>query len=368
MLKKSFRYIVLSFILLISMSFSVSAAAQKIDINLSTVKSNYCKYEYDGVSIKVFQSNNTGIKVETSGSTNSYDSYNTDFLKNKSLNNSRNCPKLYAYVYTMGAPVGQVNASEKKVLYFYFSPSDIVEVFNSSYESLDTINGSLKRIVTSCVYKAEGAEFTAIYDFESNKFRFPVRGVYKLRKSAKKNWKFNADQGGITCKDDIIIDICADGAYIRTNSDSMSKTCGKSTNPEGYNEITIKEDDTGLEPEIKYLSNICKESRNAVLVIRVIGYILLIAKILVPIALIIFGAMAFTQAIISGKQDDMKKSVTDLMWKFIAAIIIFALPTIINFVIGLVDGATDGVDDYKNCRECIFDPGECKIPVKEGAK
>ena len=48
------------------------------------------------------------------------------------------------------------------------------------------------------------------------------------------------------------------------------------------------------------------------------------------------------------------------MWAFIAAVVVFVLPTIINFLIGLIDNATDGTDDYKDCRTCIFEPGRCK--------
>ncbi len=119
---------------------------------------------------------------------------------------------------------------------------------------------------------------------------------------------------------------------------------------------------TGSQGEILELSNICEDSANVVKTMRLVGYVLIIVKILIPIALLITGIITLVKAVIDGNAETLQKSAISLIWKFIAAIIIFVLPTIINYVVGLIDNASDGVSDYNNCRNCIFDPKSCKIP------
>lgn len=121
--------------------------------------------------------------------------------------------------------------------------------------------------------------------------------------------------------------------------------------------VVVKDDDpTGKYESLKDLCN----DLNVKQVLKAVGYIVVVIKILIPIALIVLGAINFSKAVISGKDDDTKKAAFGMMWGFIAAVVIFVLPTIINFAIGLIDNATDGTDDYKDCRICIFEPGRCK--------
>ena len=127
--------------------------------------------------------------------------------------------------------------------------------------------------------------------------------------------------------------------------------------------LTVTEKDTeSAASKLLFLSDICEEDAGTMKVVRFIGYLLVIVKILIPIGLIIFGVINFSKAMLSGNDDSIKKNAYSFAWKIVFAIVIFVLPTVINFIVGLIDGATDGTEDYENCRNCIFDPKNCDIP------
>lgn len=85
--------------------------------------------------------------------------------------------------------------------------------------------------------------------------------------------------------------------------------------------------------------------------LKFIGTLLLIAKIVVPVLLIIFGIIEFAKAMTSTDSDAISKATKSFIFKLISAIIIFILPTIINFIFSNI--VTDG-SGYNQCRRCIF--------------
>lgn len=96
---------------------------------------------------------------------------------------------------------------------------------------------------------------------------------------------------------------------------------------------------------------------------KIMGIIIVIVKILVPIILMFSAIARLTKVVISGKDDDMKKSISGIIKSAIAGIIIFLLPSALNYVFTeLVD-----FDDssYTACSTCLFDTSNCKIPDSE---
>ena len=68
---------------------------------------------------------------------------------------------------------------------------------------------------------------------------------------------------------------------------------------------------------------------------QIVGYVLLIFRIAIPILLIVFGAIDLGKAVIASKEDEIKKATGSLVRRAIAAVVIFLLPTIVTFLIGL---------------------------------
>lgn len=64
----------------------------------------------------------------------------------------------------------------------------------------------------------------------------------------------------------------------------------------------------------------------------------------IPIALILFGMLDLGKAVIAGKEDEMKKAQGTLLKRFLYAIAVFLVVTIVSFAMGMV-----GSDDWKEC-------------------
>lgn len=363
MIKKYFKYILLTFTVMFLFQLDTFAKAETVNMNVSEVKSNYCKYEYDSFSWSIIQDGDSKIKVgslqkkddvydfRVAESDNTQDS---DFYKNGKFT----CAPMYVYLYD-DAIVGKTidvstNTKDQYAL-------------NIGWQYKATVNGKLTEYITSCVYETEGSKFIVDFNISTKKINTSFENAGgTIKSNAKKNWTYN--DSGLICRDDIVLDICGSvvgfeamtNMDVRTTADKMKEACYKSTSPGG---IKVTEKDTeSAASKLLFLSDICEEDAGTMKVVRFIGYLLVIVKILIPIGLIIIGVINFSKAMLSGNDDSIKKNAYSFAWKIVFAIVIFVLPTVINFIVGLIDGATDGTEDYENCRNCIFDPKNCDIP------
>lgn len=107
--------------------------------------------------------------------------------------------------------------------------------------------------------------------------------------------------------------------------------------------------------------------RNAHEVLGIIGWILTIIKIAIPLVIIALGLIDLAKAAISSKPEEIKKSATGLIWRFVGGVAIFFIPTIVMIIFGFVSGfgtATEqmGKDNWNVCYKCITAPwdGACK--------
>ena len=129
--------------------------------------------------------------------------------------------------------------------------------------------------------------------------------------------------------------------------------------------VATPEDDTGADentnteqeaiPIIEV--NFC-EQNGVRMTFRVIGYVLFIAKILIPLLLIILGTIDFVKATLSSSDKAPQEALGAFARRIIIAIIIFLIPTILNLVLSLVDGAYEAFEDSKftDCTNCLFSP------------
>ena len=96
---------------------------------------------------------------------------------------------------------------------------------------------------------------------------------------------------------------------------------------------------------------------------QVVGWILLVFKIVIPIILIVLDMIDLGKAVVTSKDDEIKKAVKSLAMRGIAAIIIFFIPTIIGLIMGLVGNfSSSGAEaDYNVCKKCITNPNKCQV-------
>ena len=88
-----------------------------------------------------------------------------------------------------------------------------------------------------------------------------------------------------------------------------------------------------------------------------IGYILLIIKILVPVVIIIKGICSFASTVL--EDGDTKKAAFNLFSKFLVGAIIFMIPTVITAVFDIVEGAKIIDTKFSECTKCLTKPNDC---------
>lgn len=108
---------------------------------------------------------------------------------------------------------------------------------------------------------------------------------------------------------------------------------------------------------------VCNDKKFPSLFVSIISTAYTIVKIIVPIILVITGMISYFKVAISSKVDDeMKKANSKLVTNIIAAVIIFFVMSIVNFVLSLVPNSS-GVGE---CLSCFINPDKCeKVEVTQ---
>ena len=81
------------------------------------------------------------------------------------------------------------------------------------------------------------------------------------------------------------------------------------------------------------------------------GYALKFIQIAVPIILILMGTIDLVKALVAQKDDQMKKAQNTLMKRAIIGVVIFFVPMIVNFLMGMVNNSLNSP-----CITSFFDP------------
>lgn len=103
-------------------------------------------------------------------------------------------------------------------------------------------------------------------------------------------------------------------------------------------------------------------SKTAV-VFQFIGYVVTVLKIVIPSILIVLGVIALGKAVIAADDKEIKTAANSFIKKFIVAVVIFFIPTIVSALFSFVNFGTDANgnkdEGYENCIKCISNPGKC---------
>ena len=104
------------------------------------------------------------------------------------------------------------------------------------------------------------------------------------------------------------------------------------------------------------VASFCTDTAN---IWKVLGYVVLIFKIVIPILLIIFGMVDLGKAVISSDDKAISKSVSSLLKRFIAAVVIFFVPTIVYAIFNVLQITEVVKDTYQTCINCVTDVSTC---------
>lgn len=112
------------------------------------------------------------------------------------------------------------------------------------------------------------------------------------------------------------------------------------------------------------LATFCTDAKVA-RILKGVGTLIVIAKILVPAIIILMGFVNLFKIITAGKEDEARKYAKSIITKVIIGVIIFLLPGLINFVFDIANNIIASNNDYQseftNCEKCILDISECNI-------
>lgn len=111
---------------------------------------------------------------------------------------------------------------------------------------------------------------------------------------------------------------------------------------------------TKIESDNDLIKNFCQGTTQGVF--TTLGWVFFIIKILVPILLIVFGSIDFAKAVLASKDDEIKKSMKSLVMRTIAGIIIFFIPSILSFIVKLINGNDIYNGTFNDCTQCMLNP------------
>ena len=97
--------------------------------------------------------------------------------------------------------------------------------------------------------------------------------------------------------------------------------------------------------------------------LKIVGIFIDIIKIVVPLIIIITEIISLTKVMVSGKDDDLKENWKVFVRKVIAGLVIFIIPTVVNYAINNLVGNKDA--GFAQCSTCMLDHKNCKIPDKD---
>lgn len=87
---------------------------------------------------------------------------------------------------------------------------------------------------------------------------------------------------------------------------------------------------------------------------KIVGLVITLAKVIIPIILIIVGSLELFKAVTAGSPDDeLKKKGKSLFIRVIVGALVFFIPTIINVFVNLTGLLPE---EYTACQDCILDP------------
>ena len=147
-------------------------------------------------------------------------------------------------------------------------------------------------------------------------------------------------------------------SYIYAGTSTFNLTNSGTSTPIDPDDNNESGSNTGSDDPVFDTDNFC--SGSVLNIFTAIGWVIQVIKIAIPLILIIFGSIDFGKAIIASKDDEVKKAGKSLVMRVIAGVIIFFIPTIVNFVITLIGGEDiyNG-SDFGACTECMLNPSSC---------
>ncbi len=137
---------------------------------------------------------------------------------------------------------------------------------------------------------------------------------------------------------------------------SISAACDKIRNKYDGIVLTLSASDLCTTDDEIIGEFFCQDVKNT---LRLIGFIIIIIKIIVPLLIILMGTIDYYKAIIDEKEDSMLKQTKVLIRRILIGLLIFFIPTLIKLGLMFIGGWSEVEPNYNECAECLLDPMSC---------
>ena len=118
---------------------------------------------------------------------------------------------------------------------------------------------------------------------------------------------------------------------------------------------------------IEYVAEKPCDETSIRLVMRLFGYILLVARIAVPLIIIGFGTFDIFKSVVDKDEKSLTKQFKQLGIRILAGLIVFFIPNIVSVFFSMSDKLNIiETDQYKTCYNCILKPTKCSIESSAG--
>lgn len=106
------------------------------------------------------------------------------------------------------------------------------------------------------------------------------------------------------------------------------------------------------------ISGFCNTMKEMV---QIIGYVILIFKVAIPLLIIGLGVFDFGKAVVAEKEEEIKKQTKRLIFRVIAGVVIFMIPSIVTWLFGAISGysSIEEQASFDTCEKCFLTPWNC---------
>ena len=87
---------------------------------------------------------------------------------------------------------------------------------------------------------------------------------------------------------------------------------------------------------------------------QAISTIVNIMKVAIPIMVVVFGLIDLGKAVMSAKEDDIKKNQGLLIKRLIIAVLVFFVVSLVQFIVSLVGGDDPSKNPFWSCFDCFI--------------
>ncbi len=91
-------------------------------------------------------------------------------------------------------------------------------------------------------------------------------------------------------------------------------------------------------------------------ILQFVGWALTIVKVAIPLLIVIFGMFDLGKSVVASKPEEIKDGAKKLLWRAIAGVVIFFIPSIVMWLFGTIAEYSANEGDFQNCRNCVLTP------------